>query len=79
MTYVAYFIWGVCAISALMFCCLRKTLRLAVAIVKTAGLFLRDVKSVLVVPICTQMFALIIFAIWLVGFIYIYSSGTVTG
>lgn len=53
MKYVAYLLWGICALSALIFCCLRKTLRLAVAIVKTAGLFLGDVKSVLMVPICT--------------------------
>lgn len=53
MKYLAYAIWGVCAVSALMFCCLRAQLRLAVAIVKTAGMFLGDVKSVLMVPICT--------------------------
>lgn len=49
------------------------------AIVKTAGMFLGDVKSVLVVPICTNMCALMIMVLWLIGFIYIYSSGDVVG
>ena len=79
MTYMAYGIWGFCGLNALIFCCFRKQLALAVAIVKTAGVFLNDVKSVLIVPILGQIFIIIFFAIWIFGFIYIYASGIITG
>lgn len=79
MTYMAYGIWGFCGLNALIFCCFRKQLALAVAIVKTAGVFLNDVKSVLIVPILGQIFIIVFFAIWVFGFIYIYASGIITG
>lgn len=51
MMYVGYGIWGVAGVFALLFCCFRSQLRLGVAIVKTAGVFVNDVKSILIVPI----------------------------
>ena len=51
MQYIAYAIWAFDALSLIIILCARKTLQLAVAIVKTAGQFVNDVKSVLVVPL----------------------------
>lgn len=79
MTYVAYAIWGVAGLSALMFCCFRAQLRLGVAIVKTAGVFVNDVKSVLIVPIIGQLLVIIFFIVWAIGLALIYSTGTVSG
>lgn len=73
--YIAYLIWGIAVISALFFCCFRNALRLAVAIVKSAGLFLMDCKTVLLVPILGYVTFLAVFAFWLVGFVYLFSMG----
>jgi len=51
LKYVAYFFFGFAAISGLILCCKRNAIRLAVAIVKTAGSFIMDCKTVLLVPI----------------------------
>lgn len=51
LKYLAYAIWVVAGVSAVFFCCFRSALKLAVAIVKSAGMFLMDCKSVLFVPI----------------------------
>lgn len=73
--YVAYVIWGIAGISAIFFCCFRNALRLAVAIVKSAGLFLMDCKTVLLVPILGYVLFLAVFAFWLTGFVYLFSMG----
>jgi hypothetical protein len=74
--YIAYTVWGIAGLSAIFFCCFRNALKLAVAIVKSAGMFLMDCKTVLLVPLLGQVLFLVIFCFWLVGFIYIYSMGT---
>lgn len=51
LKYVAYFFWGVAGLSALILCCKREAIKMAVAIVKTAGSFIMDCKTVLLVPI----------------------------
>lgn len=62
-------------ISAIFFCCFRNALRLAVAIVKSAGMFLMDCKSVLAVPLIGYVLFIGVFAFWLFGFVYLYSTG----
>jgi len=79
LTYVAYGLWGVSALFALMFCCFRSQLRLAVAIVKTAGVFVNDVKSIIIVPVVGQVLIIIFFIVWIIGLALIFSTGTVTG
>lgn len=51
-------------------------IRLAIAIIKTATMFVRDVKSAMVVPIFFYLKLLVFFAIWIIGFIFIYALGT---
>lgn len=73
--YGAYAIWGVAGISAIFFCCFRNALRLAVAIVKSAGQFLMDCKTVLLVPILGYVLVIGVLAFWLYGFVYLFSMG----
>lgn len=73
--YIAYTIWAIAGISAIFFCCFRNALRLAVAIVKSAGLFLMDCKTVLLVPIMGYVLFMVIFAFWMFGFVYLFSMG----
>ena len=74
--YIGYAVWALTAISAVFFCCYRDALKLAVAVVKSAGLFLMDCKTVLFVPIIGQLLFIAVFALWFFGFIIIYSNGT---
>lgn len=76
LQYVAYFFFALAGISALIICCKRSAIKMAVAIVKTAGSFIMDCKTVLLVPVVGQLFFLIIFFLWTLGFIYVYSLGT---
>jgi len=47
-----------------------------VAVVKSAGMFIMDCKTVLLVPILGQIMFIAVFAYWFVGFVYIYTMGT---
>lgn len=51
-------------------------IRLAIAIIKTATMFVRDVKSAMIVPLLFYVKLLIGFGFWIIGFIYLYSLGT---
>lgn len=51
-------------------------IRLAIAIIKTASMFVRDVKSAMLVPGLFFIKLMGFYAVWIVGFIYIYALGT---
>lgn len=76
LIYVGYFFYALAAISAIILCCKRSAIKLGVAIVKTAGSFIMDCKTVLLVPPVAQLFFLVIFFLWVLGLIYVYSMGT---
>jgi solute carrier family 44 (choline transporter-like protein), member 2/4/5 len=56
--------------------CLRKRIELAVAVMKSATIFIDDVWSVLFVPIAIFLISVVVYAFWVVALIYLYSSGT---
>jgi hypothetical protein len=53
-------------------------IQLAIAIMKSASLFLRDVPSVLTVPIFVLVVSAGTYFYWILALVFIYSSGTVT-
>lgn len=75
LKYLGFFFYGFAALSALILCCKRSALKLAVAIVKTAGSFIMDCKTVLLVPPIANIFLLIILFLWLMGLVFVYSLG----
>lgn len=56
--------------------CLRKSIELAVAIMKSATVFMDDLFSIILVPIILFIVSSIVYALWLAAIVYIYSSGT---
>ena len=56
--------------------CLRKRIELAVAVMKSATIFIEDVWTSLLVPIVMFFVSAIIFAFWIYALVCLYSSGT---
>ena len=78
-----YEYWGIALASyavALLFLilviCLRQRIALAVAIMKSATIFINDVWTSLLVPIVMFFVSVGVFAFWILALVYLYSSGT---
>ena len=56
--------------------CLRKRIELAIAIMKSATMFINDVWSSLLVPVIMFFISVGVFAFWILALVYLYSSGT---
>lgn len=59
--------------------CSIQKIRLAIAVVKTSALFLRDVPSALIVPLIFGIITICFWALWLGMFIYMFSVGDIEG
>jgi solute carrier family 44 (choline transporter-like protein), member 2/4/5 len=73
--YGSYAVFGFTAFSFLVLIFQRNNIRLAIAIIKTAALYVKDTPLAMLVP---PIFTLIVAAwwsIWIVGFIFLYSWG----
>lgn len=55
--------------------CLRKSIELAVAIMKSATVFIDDLFSIILVPIFIFLFSTVVYILWVAAVIYVYSSG----
>lgn len=53
-----------------------KRIKLAIAIIKTGTSFVFNVKTTLFIPIITVFFVCVSICIYIVGFIYLFTSGT---
>lgn len=76
MLYIAYAIWGILGICIIGFLCMFDKIRLAIAIIKTATLYVRDVPLCMLVPPIATIINAIYWCVWLFGLVYIYSVGT---
>jgi len=56
---------------------MRKRIELAVAIMKSASLFIADVWESLLVPVVMFLISLVTITFWVIALVYLYSSGTV--
>lgn len=61
----------------IVFCCCYR-INLAIAVLKTSTMFVRDVISIVLVPFVIWAVCCGFYAIWIVGFIYLYSIGDYT-
>ena len=75
---IAYTSWGIAGLSLLIIVCLCGKINLAIAVLKAAADFSRDVCQAIFVPIGLFVVILAFFAFWIYISIYIYSSGPVT-
>lgn len=72
----AIIFWCVsCFVFCFVVCCYHK-IALVIAIIKTTGVFVAEVCSILLVPLINTLVAGAFAAIWVVGTIYLYSVGT---
>lgn len=74
-TYIGYGILGLDALFIIFICCMFSRIRLAIAIIKTATMFVRDTWSAMIVPLVFYVKVLLFFSFWIIGFIYIYAIG----
>lgn len=74
--YVSYVIFGIAGLSFIGLLCMWKNIRLAIAIIKTATLFVMETPLVMLVPPLFAIFVVVWWGVWIVGFVYLYSVGT---
>ena len=53
-------------------------IKLAVAIIKTASIFVKDEILITLLPIFTALFTIGLWIWWIITAVYIYSTGTIT-
>ena len=59
--------------------CLFRTIKLAVAIIKSAAVFVNDVRSIMIVPPVISLCLFLFWSYWIVVFIFLYSVGEISG
>jgi hypothetical protein len=87
MLYIAITLWVIAGLSFLIFMytifprcrCYFRSIQLAIAIVKSAALFLRDVPSALIVPLVFGLLIIAFWSFWITMFLFVYSSGDIRG
>ena len=61
------------------FLCMFNKIRLAIAIIKTAAVFLKDQFLIVLVPPATAVFVSALWVWWLLTAVFIYATGTIVG
>lgn len=64
-------------ISLIALFCLWNNIRLAIAVIKTATVFMKDVWSALLVPPVIAIIAVAWWIIWVIFFVFVYSVGDI--
>lgn len=74
----AYVLWGICGLSAIGVLCYFNKIRLAIAIIKTATLYIIDVPLTLLVPPIFSVFVACWWVFWIIAMVYLYSDGVIS-
>lgn len=72
---MSYVVFGIAAISFLGLLSILNDIKLAIAIIKTATIYVTDIPTAMLVPPVSAVVNACWWAIWLVGFIFLYSIG----
>lgn len=72
---IAYVLWGILGVILIFVLCMYSRIKLGIAIVKTGAMFIMNVKSTLLVPTFMCLMSAVLFAVYVIGFVYTYSSG----
>lgn len=75
---IAYIIYALAAILFLGILCFYDRIKLAIAIVKTTSDYVSDTRSIVLVPFASFFVYLGFYALWISGFLYMYSKGEIT-
>lgn len=75
LRWVAYGLWAVGVVVLLFSVCMCRTIKICVALLKTASMFLKDVKSQIVQPLVFGLAHLVFYASWVVVAVYVVSIG----
>lgn len=74
MRYLSYLIWAITAASIILIFFMYNRIRLAIAVIKTAALYVKDVPHAMLVPIITSFAVIAWIIIWIVCFVYILAT-----
>jgi len=77
MLYGAYAVWGILALYTLIILCMCKRIRLGVAVIKTAGMFINNNPHIFLVPPIFLVFILLWMAVWIISALFIFSVGEI--
>jgi len=70
MKILSYVVFAIAAFTVFIVLCMYTKIRLGIAIIKTAALYVGDVKLSIIIPILTSIVIAAWFIIWLVVFLY---------
>lgn len=79
LRYLSYALIAVFILSIVAFICYFNRIRLAIAVIKTASLYVMEVPFSLMVPPFIAIFLVIFWLLWIYSFIYVYSVGDIKG
>lgn len=71
----SYIVYGLVAVFLIFILFMFRRIRLAVAIMKSGALFLKDVWLIILVPILVFIVSVLVFIYWVLALVYIFSSG----
>mmetsp|Transcript_123575 Transcript_123575/g.174184 ORF Transcript_123575/g.174184 Transcript_123575/m.174184 type:complete len:146 (-) Transcript_123575:109-546(-) len=74
MRYTAYVLWAIAGISIILIFCFRNKIRLAIAIIKTATLYVKDVPTSFLVPPLFTIALICWWVFWIFSFVYVYAT-----
>lgn len=75
MIIASYVIYGMIGVLFIIFLFLYRRIRLAIAVMKSGAIFLKDVPSIIFVPIIMFVLSVCFYTYWILALIYIYSTG----
>ena len=79
LEYLAYILFGLWALSLFGLFCMYHKIRLAIAVIKTAAIFVRDNFLILYVPIVFSVILGLFWLWWIASAVYVVSLGSITG
>lgn len=78
MRTASYILWGVSVLAIILTIVLYKTIKLAIAVIKCAAIYLADTCQIIFYPPLVSIALILVVAYFLVGLLFTYSTGTVT-
>lgn len=75
MMYIAYVLWGLAGLYALVLLCSCNRIRLGLAIMETTAKFVGNTPTIFLVPILFVVVVLIFFFWWIITALYVFSVG----
>lgn len=76
--YLSYTVWAIDGLCFFIFLCIFNKIRLAIAIIKSATLYMKDVPTSMLVPPLIMIFIGVWWAFWVFGAVCLYSMGTIS-